>query len=395
MPYDLNDPNLDFAGQAEILARALKRGQMLRGTEPANNSIYGGGVASGIGAALNRAAGVIDQRRAEEGQTALNNEQLRRYDEISRQINAPQEGVDYSNPDALVKENARRMELAGQMSKLPMAQKMSQDYLAKGAAFPETMAQLAYKSIDRGENAGLDRVLKQAMALAALNSAESRNRENNQTKVIIAGMPARSGGDDELDRQLKQARIDALKNPEGRPLTPAQEKSALQLGNDRTTLEMLRNTFKPEYAGNVTSVLQRKMGELAGGLAPQATQDQTRWWADQAMFDELPKRHEQFGATLTPGEKASWAAAAISPNMSPDKIKERLAVRAKIYDDSQKRQRASVEAGGRSTKQFDAAVGATAPAPAAAAPEKVPVREVKLKDGRTGVEYSDGSRGFK
>jgi hypothetical protein len=393
MPYDLNDPNLDFATQAEILSRALKQGQALQKTDPVVNGMYGGAGAN-IAATFNRVRGMNQQNQAEQGQQALGNEQLRRYDELTRQMNAPQEGADYSNPDTLVADNARRMGVAAQMSKLPMAQKIAQDYLSKGAAFPETMAQLAYKSIDHGENQATDRTLKQALTMMALNSAEKRNTENNQTRITIAGMPSRSGSsaDDELDRQIKEARLKALQNPEGKALSPAQEKAALEMGNNRTTLKMLTDTFKPEYAGSIGSVLQRKMGELAGGMAPQSTQDQTRWWADQAMFDELPKRHELFGSALTPTEKASWSAATISPGMSPEKIKERLAVRGKIYDAAQARMRGSVEAGGRSTKQFDAAVGAAAPA---AAPEKTVTREVKLKDGRTGVEYSDGSRGFK
>jgi hypothetical protein len=81
------------------------------------------------------------------------------------------------------------------------------------------------------------------------------------------------------------------------------------------------------------------------------------------MFDELPQRHELFGATLTAGERQSWNAAAINPNLSPTKIRERLAIRAKIYDDVEARMRANIEAGGKNPKQFDAAVGKPKAAP--------------------------------
>ena len=59
--------------------------------------------------------------------------------------------LDYSNPDDLTADNNRRMGLAQQMMKLnlPQAQKVAQDYLTKGASFPETVAPLEMKQIER------------------------------------------------------------------------------------------------------------------------------------------------------------------------------------------------------------------------------------------------------
>jgi hypothetical protein len=151
---------------------------------------------------------------------------------------------------------------------------------------------------------------------------------------------------------------------------------------------LLTDSFKDEYAGDIRSSIQREFGKAAGGLAPKSTQEMARWWADQAMFDELPKRHELFGATLTGNEQKAWRSATISPDLAPSVIRERLAIRQKIVDDAAERMRASAVAGGKSGKQFDAATGAKPTA-------KTVVREVKLKDGRTGVEYSDGTRGYK
>jgi hypothetical protein len=193
MPYDLNDPNLDFAGQAEILARALKRGQMLRGTTVETPSMHGGAV-GGIGAALSRAAGVMDQNRAEQGQTALNNEQLRRYDELTRQMNAPQEGIDYSNPDALVADNARRMGVASKMSVLPMAQKVGQDYLAKGANFPEALAKMRMDQIERGQQSAQRAVDKDIADKRHEEMMKTIAANRNQTQITIAGMPSRNSG---------------------------------------------------------------------------------------------------------------------------------------------------------------------------------------------------------
>ena len=190
---------------------------------------------------------------------------------------------------------------------------------------------------------------------AANRVARAEEREaDRQNRLAMRNTPA------VVIHQGGGSRNAGIPAGDGKPLTAAQEKSALELGSNRSNLQMLKDTFKDEYAGDLRSTIQRKFGEVAGGAAPEKTQEMTRWWANQAMFDELPQRHELFGATLTAGEKAAWASAAISPNMAPKQIRERLAIRAKIYDDAEARMRGSVEAGGKSVKQFDAATGSNA-----------------------------------
>ena len=213
---------------------------------------------------------------------------------------------------------------------------------------------------------------------AANRVARSEEREaDRQNRLALRQTPA------VIVHQGGGARGGQSAAGDGKPLTAAQEKSALELGSNRSNLQMLADTFKDEYAGDLRSTLQRKFGEVAGGAAPEKTQEMTRRWANQAMFDELPQRHELFGATLTAGEKAAWASAAISPNMAPKQIRERLAIRAKIYDDAEARMRGSVEAGGKSVKQFDAATGKNAAKPTV-------VRTGTL-NGRKVEQLSDGS----
>jgi hypothetical protein len=152
---------------------------------------------------------------------------------------------------------------------------------------------------------------------------------------------------------------------DGKPLSGPQERAALELGGNYQTLGILADTFRDEYAGGPGKILQRAAGGLVGGLAPKDTQAMTRWWADQAMYDELPQRNALFGATLTPNEQRAWREAAISPNLSPAVIRERLAKRKELYERSAARMRASAVAGGKSGAQFDAATGIGAPRPAA------------------------------
>lgn len=229
--------------------------------------------------------------------------------------------------------------------------------------------------IEKGEQQAADRVEKEANANAQRDFLAAQGDLNRQNRLDSRAMPTihiSQGG----SRGGSSAQ-------DGKPLTNAQEKAALELGSNRSNLQMLKDTFKDEYAGDLRSTIQRKFGEVAGGAAPEKTQEMTRWWANQAMFDELPQRHELFGATLTAGEKAAWASAAISPNMAPKQIKERLAIRAKIYDDAEARMRGSVEAGGKSVKQFDAATGKTAAKPT--------VVRTGVLNGRKVEQLSDGS----
>jgi len=244
--------------------------------------------------------------------------------------------------------------------------------------------------IDKGEQLAADRVAK-----------AEEGEANRQNRLDVRGMPtihitnSGAGGQRKPPANYQWNEDGTALEPipggpadkkaADKPLSPAQEKAALGLGSERGNLKLLADSFKDEYSGDIRSSVQREFGKAAGGLAPKGTQEMARWWADQAMFDELPKRHELFGATLTGNEQKAWRSATISPDLAPSVIRERLAIRQKIVNDAAERMRASAVAGGKSGKQFDAATGAA----------KTVVREVKLKDGRIGVEYSDGTRGYK
>lgn len=257
--YDFSDPNYDFAGRAEILARALKQSQKLQDT-PILGDMVGssGGVkfASGPnwGSFLSRGAGAVDQQRAEAENTAMNSEQLRRYDELSRQINEPggkvlkktlgnvgpqEDGtalpgtvveervpLDYSNPDDLTADNARRMGLAGQLMKLnlPQAQKVAQDYLSKGAAFPETIAQLRMKQIEAGQQAAQRAVDKETADKRHEELLRTLAANKNSTAITIAGMKG-SGSD---GQDLK---IITTTDADGNPIQQVVDMNALKAGD--------------------------------------------------------------------------------------------------------------------------------------------------------------------
>ena len=213
MPYDFSDPNFNFAGQEDIIIRALREAAQQQAT-PFNQGVRAGHAfaASGAdpGAFLSRAAGRINQQRAEQERMALGAEQQRRYSDLSRQLNTPGE-VDYTDPNSMVADNARRMELAGQMGNLnlPQAQRMAQAYLAKGTNFPEAIAKMQSDRIERGEQAAMR--LQEIEAQKARDDQRMREiaANRNQTNITIAGMPSRSsiGGGDKIELTPKQELI--------------------------------------------------------------------------------------------------------------------------------------------------------------------------------------------
>ena len=110
------------------------------------------------------------------------------------------------------------------------------------------------------------------------------------------------------------------------------------------TSEMMLSTFNPEnqkvlgeyqsVLGNVPSwmVSQGLEGILAKAVSDGAPpeklaqiQDSVMWWSNFKYFQEMPTRHEYFGAALTAPEQASWKQALlITPSTDPSIVKEKL-----------------------------------------------------------------------
>lgn len=327
------DPLTDFKVRADQIARRRALAQRLVAQAASDNG--GAGMAGKVYMVGNQWGNVAQDI----GGAVMN----RMADNDQQQLAAEQSRYDNDTLAAIPSEGPAR-----QQAQLKAMQNPSlRDIIKAQMGIDENEA----RRIEAGEQAAANRVEAEAKAEAD-RKARSEDREaDRQNRIALRSIPA----------TVVHVGNGSRGAADGKPLTNQQEKSALELGSNRTSLQMLADTFKDEYAGDLRSTLQRKFGELAGGAAPQATQDMTRWWANQAMFDELPQRHELFGATLTAGEKAAWAAAAINPSLSPKTIRERMAIRQRIYDDVERRMRGSVEAGGKSVKQFDAAVGKPKP----------------------------------
>lgn len=87
--------------------------------------------------------------------------------------------------------------------------------------------------------------------------------------------------------------------------------------------------------------------------------DQTyQWWTAQKSRDALV-RNNLFGASLTPGEQASWSKLTVNPNMSAATIKGNLLQQAEIERKALLRQSNALMASGYSTDVIEAYLGDT------------------------------------
>ena len=323
------DQNEDFAAIHEKLARRRKMAEQLvqQGMSQDIGQGYQGGRVYAVGNPLGNIAqsigGTLLNRMADNDQQALSTRQRQAEQDTLSSI--PAEGPERGQA---------QLKAFQQMPSLRDAIKVQMGLDEHEATRQFRQQEAEANRLEKSEQEAANRVARAEEGAA-----------NRQNRLDARAMPTihitNSGGNAN----------------DGKPLTAAQEKSALELGSNYATLNQLRDSFKDEYAGDVRSTIERQFGKVAGGLAPQSTQDMTRWWSDQAMFDELPQRHSLFGAALTPTEQRSWADASINPSLSPKVIRDRLATRAKLYDLAEQRMRANAVAGGKSGKQFDAATG--------------------------------------
>jgi hypothetical protein len=78
----------------------------------------------------------------------------------------------------------------------------------------------------------------------------------------------------------------------------------------------LKTNFKDEYAstkGAAKVALGETLNALhLGDIAPKEAKDATAWWSRFDMLVTLPVRNKLFGASLTPGEKASFEKAQLA-----------------------------------------------------------------------------------
>ena len=334
MEYDFEDPNFDFAGNAEIIAAKLRKARAMQNVE-APQGVSAPGVFAmsrpDIGGAIQRGVGRYEQAQAEQARGSMNTEQLRRYDELSRGMNE-MKPVDYSNPDEAVLENSRRMALAGQMAKLnlPMAQKAAETYLGKGAAFPETIAKMRMDQIERGE--------QNAMKLREIEAQKERDRisreEMQKDRFAQQEAMARLGaalrpapvGPSELDIALKEERLKKMREekPAKPPTTAQLKQEAINEAPDRIG-NIIETAKKNEDAFGVVPAAASMLPNFIGSrITSKALTPEQRQARADVMRQAAQEIHALYGAALSRGEAGRANSFAPNPNDDYESVMSKL-----------------------------------------------------------------------
>jgi len=327
MELDLNDPNLDFAGQSDVIARALRMAQEQQDMPMGGPQFHGkwNTTGNGIATALTNALGQYGVKQAEGQQTALNKEQISRFDAIAKQLGTPgtkrgkvlsktlsgdQQGpeqmVDGDVPLDPIEENQRQMGLGMQMSKLPMANKVGMEFIKSGVGFPEKMATLQSQQeqakmllIQRSQDRMAEIQTRLEDKALDRDSREALAREGFALREQIAGMTKTLGNANaDIQRELIQARIDKLKEPkppskESAAAEKARHESAMGVASIDDAIKELDNP-KAKNAMGARNILPDAVRQYTdpNGVVARAT---------VANIGSL-KLHDRSGAAITASE---------------------------------------------------------------------------------------------
>ncbi len=114
-----------------------------------------------------------------------------------------------------------------------------------------------------------------------------------------------------------------------KPLNPKIVSTISDARDNASSITMLAESFKPEFASKGVAGLGADL-QIKAGAVLGMDKDSVNWWKNYRKMAELVERHAMFGASLTVGEKDSWASADISPGMDEAVIKRNLDTRAAI-----------------------------------------------------------------
>jgi hypothetical protein len=132
--------------------------------------------------------------------------------------------------------------------------------------------------------------------------------------------------------QRSQARLSATDEARERKaaeLSPPERKEYRGLKNLSDEIQLLADTFKPEYANFVFD----KAGDITARYQARIANDpgMAEWWRRYENV-ALPERHSMFGATLAGNEKDSWRKSSIGAGNSTEEILSWIADKERVMD---------------------------------------------------------------
>lgn len=186
-------------------------------------------------------------------------------------------------------------------------------------------------------------------AAEAQKEREFRAGEGKTRREFEAGEGAK-------DRALRKA-LGEMKGTNPRYIPAKQFEDLTDQAQDTYNITGVISAFKPEYAtaGVPGSREAANQAVSMGAPTTQNAKDAAAWWAQYEQLYTLPTRNKLFGSALTAPERAAWQQNAISPNMTADVIKQRLANLEKIKSTAMARKRQSFLSAGYDPEQIEAA----------------------------------------
>jgi hypothetical protein len=120
-----------------------------------------------------------------------------------------------------------------------------------------------------------------------------------------------------LPSETKAEERDSTRERKAAELSPVERKEYRGLQNLSSEIELLAETFKPEYANFVSD----RLGDFTAKFQARIAKDPAMadWWRRYENV-ALPERHSMFGATLTGGERDSWRKSSIGAGNSTEEI---------------------------------------------------------------------------
>jgi hypothetical protein len=259
---------MPFDAEKAILARKRKIAMDLINTQPVQTGMYGG-MGAGIGAALSRAAGTMENARLDDQQRLLSSNEARQRREFLQR-----NGIDPDTPNDL------RASIEWQLKQ------------------PERAKQADAENIARREDLairlGSEAEMKREHDAAALALKKQPSIQEYRSVGGSSGGGSSGKPDADLDRQIKQQRLENMKNP--KPIA-SERKAALAQDElvgkvDNALAELEKN---PDAVGLKTFIpnvaLQR--------YDPSGVQA-------RSFISELgaEKAHDLYGASFTAAERA-------------------------------------------------------------------------------------------
>jgi hypothetical protein len=297
MPYNLNDPNLDFSLEEQLMKAEFLRNKAQQAPQETIRQI-GGNVAPwsagrSIANAMNKTSGSIDQRRTEDAMRGLSAEQLSRLGALRGQL-TPTTPVNMQDPNAMMAENARQAAIYGQMSNLPMGAEQAKQGLGQTSKLPQSMMGKAQANNYATQTATTADDRNVLSATTANNRLAERERIKAAALLEQQRLDRLSTMDVAKQRGLNAGKGTTSKNAAKK----ANADSVLYEMGDiyETILDFQEGEFFDASTGPVAGKLTNTIGGAAAGLTKQGT------GADQ--FEGITNKVKTFGKRVaTMGDK--------------------------------------------------------------------------------------------